>query len=75
MENVHKLESFVYAINSPNNGLEYWEIKLTNVRGIYYGGARCMNSATLYVDFRDLRTRDERTAINAVIDIIKDNLA
>lgn len=73
METVHGLKTFMYPVKG-SNGIEYWEIKLSEVKGIYYGGARCMNDAGLYIGFKELGSRNEAQAIDYVVSMIKKNL-
>ncbi|OUB49571.1 MULTISPECIES: hypothetical protein [Bacillus cereus group] len=74
MEAIYKFESYVYPIRSPRNGIEYWEIKFAKINNTYFGGAQCLNF-NLSIEFRDLDTRDESRAIEAIVNAIKDNLA
>ncbi|MEC0072775.1 MULTISPECIES: hypothetical protein [Bacillus cereus group] len=73
MEAIYKLESYVYPIRSPRNGMEYWEIKFAKINDTYFGGAQCLNF-DLSIDFRNLDTRDESVAIDTIVSTIKENL-
>lgn len=73
METVFDLKTFMYPVKG-NNGIEYWEIKISEVKGIYYGGARCMNDGGLYIGFKELGAKDETRAIDYVVSLIKENL-
>ncbi|MGG0209536.1 hypothetical protein [Bacillus mycoides] len=73
MDNVHELKTFMCPVKG-SNGIEYWEIKLSNVKGIYYGGARCMNEASLFIGFRELGSMGEGKAIDYVVSLINKNL-
>ncbi|HFJ9375085.1 TPA: hypothetical protein ACGW7B_005785 [Bacillus nitratireducens] len=73
MEPIYVLKTFMYPVKS-SNGIEYWEIKLSDVNSIYYGGARCMNDDGLFIEFKELGSRDEAQAINYMVSMIKENL-
>ncbi|HHT7137833.1 hypothetical protein IRV21_25885 [Bacillus cereus] len=73
METVFGLKTVMYPVKG-SNGIEYWEIKISNVKGIYYGGARCMNEASLFIGFKELGSMDEAKAIDYVVSMIKENL-
>ncbi|EJR11762.1 hypothetical protein PDN41_27430 [Bacillus cereus] len=72
-DTVSEIKTFFYTIESPTNGIEYWELNLTYYNDSFYGGAKCTNF-NLHVGWKNLKVQDDKSAAQIIINKIKENL-